>query len=405
MQLITDLYRDLRNQKVRALSTILGIAWGTLSVVLLMAFGTSIQAHMLARGEAIGNGIAIVWPQRTTVSHAGYPKGRQLRLTDSDALTLAGQIPELDLVSPEFNAYEQVRRGSQIHGVTIAGIYPAYSDLRVMDPQPGGRFINDADINGKRRVAFLGNLIKQNLFGNEPAVGRRIVLRGSPFTVIGVMVPKDQDSDYGGLDEYRVCIPATAHAQVFGRRYISNFVYRARSTNLHEKATQRVYEVLGSRLGFDPKDYDALNIWDTNEQQQMMWFVFFGMNLMFGFSGAFTLLVGGIGIGNLMFILVRQRTREIGIKMAVGARPSTILTEVLGQTLVLVSVGGILGFGFSITASYVANLLPIQDSIGVIRISPTVALGTIALLSTIGLIAGYFPARRASRIDPVLALA
>ncbi len=400
-----DLYRSLRTQKVRAISTVMGITWGTLAVVLLLAFGTSLEAMMVQRQKNLGDGIAIAWGQRTTKSFAGYGKGRAVRLTTEDILALPPQIPELDLISPEYLARETVRVGANVHRVAMAGVYPDYRELRTMTPQPTGRFLNDADVAENRRVIFLGDVIAQRLFGSTPPVGQRVVLRQVPFVVIGVLQPKDQDSSYDAEDKDRVCVPATTFEQVYGRRFINNFVYRAVSPALHDACTRRIYELLGRTHRFDPDDRDAIFMWDTNEEQRMVGYIFFAMNLMFALSGAFTLLVGGIGVGNLMFILVRQRTREIGIKMAVGATPRAILTEVMGQAIALVAVGGVLGFAISYAVAAITNSLQLEEAIGVVRISPAIAMGTIALLATIGAVAGYFPARRAARLDPVLALA
>lgn len=402
---LAELSRSLREQRARTIMTLMGLAWGTFSVVVLLAFGTGLQRWLHQRSENMGRGIAVVWPQKTTMSFEGLGRGRGIRLQAADITALPRQIPELDRVSPEYIISERVNNGTRVFRATLAGVNPDYGELRSWNIQPGGRFLNDPDLAEQRRVAVLGNGISSNLFGKVNAVGQTIVLRGIPFLVIGVMQAKDQDSDYEGRDEARICLPWTTFEQVFGFRYLADFVYRARNPSLHARATDRIYQVLSRVYKFNPQDRLALNIWDTNESDRLRFYFFIGFNLMLGGSGVLTLLVGGVGVGNLMFIRVRQRTREIGIQMALGAKPRRILGSVLAESLVLVMAGGVVGFIMSWVATSIVAMTPLTLHIGEPRISLTIAAITVFCLGTAGLLAGYFPARRASRMNPVLALA
>ena len=396
-----NLARGLRG---RSVSTFLGITWGTLSIVLLLAFGESLRELMTQRARNLGDGIVIASPRSTSRSFAGFGRGRQLRVTEADVKALAEQIPEIGLISPEYVDYDRVRVGERMLFATISGVHASYGELRTMRPHEGGRFLNRIDVTESRRVVFLGDRVKQGLFGDLDAVGKTLVLRGIPFVVVGVLEPKDQDSDYQGEDRDRICMPSTTHALVLGRRSLDFFVWRAGSPDRHEFASRRVHEVLGRRLKFDPDDAQALWTWDTTEQQRMLFYAFLGFNLILGLSGLFTLLVGGIGVANLMFISVRQRTAEFGIQIALGARPRWILAQVMTQTALLVLAGGVCGFLLSAVCTAVARALPLDESVGNPVVSLPIALGTVALLAVIALLAGWFPARRAALLDPVMAL-
>ena len=400
-----ELIQSLREDRTRTVTTLLGLAWGTFSIIALLAFSTGLERLLRERAAGLGRSIAIVRPQQTTRTYAGLGPGRRVNIAAADVLALPRQIPELELISPEYIEDDTVEVGDRIHRVTISGVYPAYSGLRSWRMQTGGRFLNDRDLAEQRHVAVLGNRLAEKLFGREPAVGRTLVLRGVLFTVVGVLEPKLQDGSYDGRDEDRVCVPATVHERLFNERFVAAFIYRARSPESHKRATDRIYEALSRACRFDPHDRSALAVWDTTEAEQVRFYAFLGFDLMLGGSAILTLLVGAVGVANLMFIRVRRRRREIGIQMALGAKPTEILVSTLLETLFLVAVGGVLGLGLAALAVGIVRLTPATAQIGTPCISVPIAGLAITLLGGVGLLAGWFPARRAARMDPVRALA
>jgi putative ABC transport system permease protein len=370
-------------------------------VVVLLAFGVGLAAQMKRNARGIGEHLVILSGGTTVKSFAGFPEGRRIRLVEEDAEILRREIPAIDQLSPEYGTYQQVRRGTSAANPYVTGVYPEYETLRNVFPDSGGRFIDESDMAARRRVAVIGDRLKDLLFGDGQAVGQTVFVRGTPFTVVGVMVKKVQNSSYQQRDEDRIFIPATTYRSVFGDRYIARILYSPKDPDLTESVEKRVYEILGRKYRFDPTDHDALGIWDTNEMMKMFKYLFLGFNTFLGIVGSFTLVVGGIGVANIMYVVVRERTREIGVRRAMGARRTDILGQVLAEAVILVATGATLGFGISIAIVKLAALLPIQEYVGVPTLSPTVLAVTVALLLVIALLAGLFPARRAARLDVV----
>ena len=398
--------RDLRTQKLRTFFALLGITWGTAAVVLLLAFGAGLKRYHSRRMHGMGDGIVVAWPMKTSLSFEGLPKGRPIRLRAEDVLKLASEIPELEAVSPELSIWDQpIVYGNRDYRTHVKGVYPCFGDLRHIYPQFGGRFINEQDIDKRHRVIFIGNLIKEELFGDVEAVGKTLFIQGTGFTVIGVLRSKLQSSTYDGNEDDRLAyIPASSMTSVFGLNYIQNFIYRAKDPRQQSFVTERVYQVLARICGFDPADTETLMLWDLTEASKFIFYFFLGFNTLLGLCGIFTLMVGGIAVANIMYLLVGQKTSEIGIQMAVGAKRRHILAQFLMQAFMLVAAGGLSGFLISWGLTYILGVVPVPEQLGVPEMSPIVCLVTVVMLGGIGLLAGYFPARRAASMDPVRSL-
>ena len=397
--------RDLRTQKLRSFFALLGITWGTAAVVLLLAFGEGLRHYHSRRMHGMGDGIVVAWPMKTSMSFEGLPKGRPIRLRAEDVLKLGSEIPELEAVSPEIGLWDQsIIYGGSDYRANVKGVYPCFAELRYIYPQFGGRFINEQDIEKRHRVIFIGDHIKQELFGEAEAVGETVFIQGIGFTVIGVLRPKLQNNTYDYEDKRIAYIPASTITSVFGQDYINNFIYRAKEPRQQSFVTQRVYQVLARICGFDPVDREALMLWDTTDVNKLIFYFFLGFNTLLGLCGIFTLMVGGIAVANIMYLLVGQKTGEIGIQIAVGAKRRHILMQFLLQGLVLVAAGGMAGFLISWILTVIMGIVPLPEQIGVPEMSPIVCLVTVILLGVIGLLAGYFPARRAASLDPVRSL-
>lgn len=397
---LREIFSYLRQYRSRTAMTLFGIVWGTVTVIVLLAFGAGVKKSMSKNMHGIGEGIAIMWPGRTSIAYRGYGRDRQIRFREEDAEILRKEIQELEAISPEYSRWNTpLKKGEQVIRPNISGIIPEYGPVRNIWPQTGGRWLNDPDLQDRKRVVFLGYKLKEFLFGKGTnAVGKYVLVGDSPFLVIGVLKEKTQPSSYNAQDQDRAFIPASTFASYFGNRYIENIIYKPKNPTQAKFVQTRIYEVLGKKYIFDPKDKQALGIWDTSEQDKFIYYFSLGLNIFLLLIGALTLTVGGIGLANIMYVVVQERTREIGVRRSVGAKRIHIMTQFIAEAFIIIGIGAVIGFVIAFILIKLISLLPIEDYVGHPILSLSVAFISMAILSVVGFLAGYFPARRASRL-------
>ncbi|HDP94015.1 MAG TPA: ABC transporter permease [Candidatus Aminicenantes bacterium] len=399
-----NLFRDLVRQPLRTVLTLSGVMWGTFAVVLLLAFGNSVQRQSMKNMRGMGDRLVVVWPGRTTMEYGGFTKGRPIRLTPEQVLGLKQHIQGIEHISPEFRRSRRLRHGREEFIITVRGVGLHYEALRNTIPAKG-RFINRLDQERRRRVCFIGDTLARDLFKEEEPVGDRIMVEGVPFTVVGVMKEKIQPSNYGGnRDTQTLFMPWTTFSALYGDKYVGNFIFSGHAGVDPAGLERKLRRYLSRRMEFHPDDTDALFVWNQSQMLQQVNVFFLAFNIFLGMIGSFTLLVGGVGVASIMMVVVEERTREIGVKLAVGARRRQILTQFFSESLVIIIMGGVAGFA---AAALLIRALPaekIRDYVGVPQINPLVGVVTVLILLVIGTIAGIAPARKAASTNPIEAL-
>ena len=392
-------------QRQRAVLTGAAIAWGTVAIVMLLAFGEGLKDQMMRGRRGTGDNIAVWWPGSTSKVWQGLPTGRRISPLLDDLDYLRGRLPDVDVVGEIRDSQTTFTWGRTTVNSQLIGVSYNYGEVRNHYPQEGGRFLNPTDEAEKRRVIFLGDKLAERIFADHDPVGEPLLVNGSTYMVVGVMQPKLQMGMYGGPDDDHAVIPITTFAAQWGRQRLGNIVLEVAAPDRMPEALERFAEALSAKYRFDPTDQEVVDVWDIAEMAQTMDKVFIGFQIFLGIVGGLTLLIGGIGVANIMYAVVKEKTREIGVQMAVGARRGWITGPFVLQGLVYTLLGGLFGVAIAVVLIILIGLLPVEGNqalefLGKPTLSWQIGAATAAVLGIIGTLAGYFPARRAASIDP-----
>jgi putative ABC transport system permease protein len=407
-ELINDFLHDLNAQRTRSILTIMAMTWGTIAVVLLLSFGEGLGTQMLNGLLNAGNQIMILYGGETGMAYGGVPKGRRIQLNEEDAPMLLAAIPSIAEITAQYRAGVRLTVGKNSTNTECEGVDPNFEEMRRMYPAAGGRFLNAADVAAQRRVLVLGDQIASDLFGTEDPIGKIVVVERVPFTVIGILQAKIQTSMNNGPDRRRAVIPNSTMRTMFGWQHVNSLVVRPGDPRRQEEVKKEIFRVLARKYHFHPDDERTLFIWDFIENEKMSRKVGTGVEMFLFGVGFLTLLVAGVGVANVMYVVVKERTREIGVRLAVGARRRHIHAQFIFEALLLAGIGGALGMLVSWGIVSVVQLFPSDEGamqfLGKPILSPGTVLLTGGVLMCVGLLAGYFPARRAASVDPVESL-
>jgi putative ABC transport system permease protein len=412
MRMLHDIVRQslstLWAHKLRSFLTMFGIAWGVGSLLLLVGLGEGFRSGQEKQLATLGQNIMFMFPGRIPAVAGSTQSGQTYYFTYRDYLAVRAEAKFVGALSPVLNR-EDIRAVSD-YGSTngqIFGVASDYNRIRNVPVEPG-RWFNDEDNSERRRVAIVGWELLKNMFPGRPAVGSTILLNGVSFDVIGVVAKVGRDGNNG--TNSRIFIPIETMRNLFpllkanSEDAISFINYQPISKGLHKEAKTAIHQVLARRHGFDPNLEDAFEDWDTIENMQRVGKIFDAMDWFLGVVGVVTLGLGAIGIINIMLVSVTERTREIGLRKALGATYRAILTQFFIEGAFLTAFSG--GIGLAIATGFVTLLamLPAPEGFDTPRIIPASAFAAIASLALAGIAAGLYPARKAALLPPVEAL-
>lgn len=402
-------YRELKTQKKRIALTILGLAWGTFSIIVLLAFGEGLNRQMSISNHGLGEGIVIVYGGQTSIPYKGLGKGRRILLREEDVELLKSRVSGIKLISPESDRYANtLTYGRKNITERVIGVFPSFEEMRTYYPQRKSRFINTLDLKKKRRVVFLGTKLKEKLFGEEEAIGKTIMINNIPFLVTGVMLKKIQMSMYNGPDEEKAAIPFSTYQAIYGDKYLDRLIYKPKNISQAEAVKKEVYKALAEKYKFNPEDAQALNIWDMIKEEELNNKIFLGIEIFMTIIGSLTLIVAGVGVANIMYVSAKRRTKEIGIKMALGAKKRYVLFQFISEALMIAFIGGAGGVLFSFLIIQIFLIIPLKGDVADLLAHPVISVNimilTALILGIIGFLAGIFPARKAASQKPVEAL-
>ena len=396
--------RALRVNRLRSALTMLGIIIGVAAVIAMVAVGSGATARIQEQIQAIGSNLIMVSPGSVTSNGIRLGAGAGVTLSEDDAKAIAAECPAVAAVAPTVRGNAQVMNGSSNWATSIQGTTPDYLTIREQSVAQGNSFTTD-DVNSGAKVALLGQTVAQNLFGDSDPVGQSIRIKNVPFTVDGVLSPKGQSPTGQDQDDLILIPISTAKRQVVGgnqanARAVGSIMVQAVNAAAMDEAQREMESLLRQRHRIQPgqdEDFTVRNLSEVFAAQESSARV---MSILLGAIASVSLIVGGIGIMNIMLVSVTERTREIGLRLAIGAKTHDILSQFLVEAVTLSILGGVLGIAIGIGASMLISYFAQWSTL----VSPTAIALAFAFSGLVGVFFGYYPARKAALLDPIDAL-
>lgn len=411
-EILRQAWEALRRRQTRTLLTMAGIVWGIVAVTLLLAYGSGFRAVLMHTFRVFGNDVDIAWPGTTSEQAGGERAGKEVVFAQEDIDRIRAGGTYIKTVCPETVRNRGISYGDNWADTAIRGVCAEYGYLRNEVPS-SGRWLSAEDLVQHRRVVFLGSDLRQKLFGGRPAVGEAVRISGMRFLVIGTMDRKFADSNYFESDDNSAWIPYTAAADLWNTRNASVLVFAPIAPEFDAQARKQLLTIVAERQRFSPTDKRAVSIFGMEEMRPIYEGITIGCQLLLLFVGLLTLGIGGVGVMNIMLVSVNERTREIGLRRALGARRSHIRWQFLCESLVITLSGGLVGIVLSVAIGAAIGTLPFlgpayEDTTGTVdihmQVSPSIMAVSALVLLLVGVVSGLVPAVRASRLDPVKAL-
>jgi putative ABC transport system permease protein len=406
--LLHEAYGAMRHNRRRTALTMLGMAWGIATVVMLLAYGDGFGQACAAIFANFGTKLMIMVPGRTSMQAGGQKAGAPVRFTLDDVDMLTTNLPQITHITPEVDKQSNVQFDTRTFTFDVTGDYPNVDSIRALKLGMG-RFFNMQDQMQRARVAVIGSEAKEKLFSGRNALGESIRIDGLSFEVVGILSAKMQEGD----DDINraIYVPFTTMSDLKDTHYLDSIWFNY-ETPEYERLEQSARAVLATEHKFNQTDRRAVRVFNLMEQVHQFEIITIGLKILLGFIGTLTLGIGGVGLMNIMLVSVTQRTREIGVEKALGARREHILLQFLAEALTITFIGGVLGIILAYTVALSVGRLTLYSAFaknaesGDIRliIAPGTLIVATFILTVVGLISGMVPAVRASRLDPIEAL-
>ncbi|MDP9171549.1 MAG: ABC transporter permease [Acidobacteriota bacterium] len=409
-ELVRQVLESLLRNKLRSFLTMAGIAWGVSSIVLIVAMGDGFKEGQHNNIKSLGENIVILFGGRTELQAGGERAGRRIRLNYADVENIRREAYLVKKTAAELEGSVRATSAYNSGAFDVSGVEAFFPELRTI-PIEEGRFFSEDEEKTGQRVCVIGADVKKQLFAARPgAKGATIAINSIPYRIIGLMADKEQNSSYSGLDEKKIWIPYTTMtrdvppAKYYVPGFLDEIIYQPRSLDQYDEARRQVRKIIARAHGFLPGDDSALHVWDTVEDQKQVAGIFDSMTAFLGFIGFVTLSLGGIGVMNIMLVTVSERTREIGLRKALGATRSRIMIDFLVEGCVLAFSSGFVGWAIAFGLSSALKLVKMPDMFPGLPVSAITTALSFAALTVIAIASSLFPAWRAASLTPVEAL-
>lgn len=406
-----QVFASLFRNKLRTLLTMAGIAWGIASIVIIVAMGDGFKEGQRNNMKGLGENLVILFGGQTEMQAGGQRAGRAIHLQYADVEAIRQECYLVSYTVAELSLTTKVVSQFNSGQFDTAAVEADFNKLRNI-PLASGRFVNESDERDGSRVVILGPKVKEQLFGKRnDVIGANVFVNSLPFRVIGLMADKDQNSSYGGFDEKKIFIPYSTAVRdtpptkpYFVPGDVDDIIYRPKSLESFDAARKQVLGVLGRRHDFNPTDKGAVFVWDTVEDAKEVDAIFGSMTIFLSTIAVVTLSLGGIGVMNIMLVTVSERTREVGLRKALGATRRRILLDFFLEGVILATVSGFVGWAMAFGLSSLLKLVKMPDSFPGLPVSMTTTLIAFTALLLVAVAASMIPASRAASLTPVEAL-